>query len=78
MDTRNLKFVKSGNSCILRSQFLLDYDFSLALGWLLYQIEYLKTYYSYVMNGEIESFEKSFDITPIIDTIKQKHNITSF
>lgn len=62
----------------LRSQFLLDYDFSLALGWLLYQIEYLKTYYSYVMNGEIESFEKSYNITPIIDTIKQKHNITSF
>lgn len=62
----------------LRSQFLLDYDFSLALGWLLYQIEYLKTYYSYVMNGEIESLEKSYDITPIIDTIKQKHNITSF
>lgn len=62
----------------LRSQFLLDYDFSLALGWLLYQIEYLKTYYSYVMNGEIESFEKSYDITPILNTIKQKHNITSF
>ena len=57
---------------------LLVRNLRLALGWLLYQIEYLKTYYSYVMNGEIESFEKSYDITPIIDTIKQKHNITSF
>lgn len=62
----------------LRSQFLLDYDFSLALGWLLYQIEYLKTYYSYVMNGEIESFEKSYDITPTLNTIKREHNITPF
>lgn len=62
----------------LRSQFLLDYDFSLALGWLLYQIEYLNTYYSYIMNREIESFEKSYDITPILDTIKREHNITPF
>ncbi|GEM_PF-2257548 len=62
----------------LRSQSLLDYDFSLALGWLLYQIEYLNTYYSYIINQEIESFEKSYDITPILETIKREHNITPF
>lgn len=59
----------------LHSQMLLEYDFSLALGWLLYQIEYLQTYYSDLMNSELESFEKSYDITPLINTIKRKHEI---
>lgn len=59
----------------LHSQMLLDYDFSLVLGWMLYQIEYLQTYYSDLINRELGAFEKSYDITPIINTIKRKHEI---
>lgn len=60
---------------LLHSQMLLENDFSLALGWLLYQVEYLQTYYTDLVNRELEAFEKSHDITPIINTIKRKHEI---
>lgn len=54
----------------LRAQCLLDYDFSLALGWLLYQIEYMNTYYFDMIRREVEIFEQSYDLSIVLNKIK--------
>lgn len=44
-----------------RYLWLIDYEFSLALCWLLYQLKYLYEHYPDIMENKINCFENTFD-----------------
>lgn len=60
-----------------QAQLLTDYKFSLALSWLLYQLQYLETYYSTRVSSKIKSFAKQYETGMDLAHIEKINSLNS-
>jgi len=58
-----------------QSQMLIDYEFSLALCWLLYQLQYLYEHNPDIMENKINHFENAFDNALLLREIERINSL---
>lgn len=59
-----------------QSQMLIDYEFSLALCWLLYQLQYLETYFSVQIEDRTCRFEAQYEQKSILYNIEESNSLS--
>lgn len=60
-----------------QAQLLTDYKFSLALSWLLYQMQYLETYYSSWLWAKVGELARQYDNVLNLNEIEAIHALTT-
>lgn len=59
-----------------QSQMLIDYEFSLALCWLLYQLQYLETYFFVQIEDRACRFEAQYEQKSILGNIEETNSLS--